>query len=62
MRRQTLEEVATLLYGAYLDKFKTPKSKNYILTEKHTDIAAEKKMEYGEKNDSTLWNFQTLFD
>lgn len=47
VRRQTLEEVATLLYGAYLDKYRKPKPKNYELPEKDVNIAAENKVEYG---------------
>lgn len=47
VRRQTLEEVATLLYGAFLDKFKDPKPKHYELPEKDVAIAADNKVEYG---------------
>jgi len=47
VRRQTLEEVATLLYGAYLDKYRNPKPKNYEFPEKDVNIAAENQVEYG---------------
>lgn len=49
VRQQTLEEVANLLYGAFLDKFKNLKPNNYELPEKEeVNIAAENKVEYGE--------------
>ena len=50
-RQQTLDSIAYLLNQAFLDKYRKPEPKKYVIPEAEVRIAAEEKVEYGKKEE-----------